>query len=98
MGIGRTKVALVVLALDGITHNLSATNSMWRRNPPPFDDNNHRREGARQGRLKHNRMIGGLGMLGHRSKGLVVRMTQGSHMVTHHQDKFIPQFGQRTTL
>jgi hypothetical protein len=71
---------------------------MGHGNASTLDDNDHRRFGGQCGWLKHKRSIFSPGMRRRRSNILVVGMTQCRHMVPNHQNKFVPQPGQRTTL
>lgn len=73
--------------------------SMRRRNAPPLDDHDHRRSDTyRRHFLELHRTLKGLGMRRRGGKILVVRTTQGAHMVSDDQNEFIPKLGQCTDL
>lgn len=72
--------------------------SMWCRNAPSFDDDKHRRGSTDRQWLSYKRLLSRLGMCRRGGKMLVVCITQGCHMISDHQDKFIPEFGQCTDL
>lgn len=84
--------------IDHLTKCASGTDLMDSGNSSTLDDNKNRQGGAHRCRQKHKRLIVRPGMRRLRSKVPVVGMAQCRYMIPDHQDKFIPQFGQRTTL